>query len=172
MPHDFVVGLGGNLGDRGQVLARSVERILRIPGLKLRALSRVFETEPIGPPQPRYLNAAVRISYDDPADALLGELLAIETQLGRTRELHWGPRTIDLDILWGSEVASSARLTIPHAQLCERAFALVPLLEVAPELAAHYGPALARLGAEPVFHGWFELDAMTGGCAYFERADV
>jgi 2-amino-4-hydroxy-6-hydroxymethyldihydropteridine diphosphokinase len=87
-----------------------------------------------GPPQPEYLNAAVLLAFDGAPLELLDALLAIEARLGRVRAERWGPRTIDLDLLWIDGVAvEDARLEVPHPRLRERAFALVPLLEVAPE---------------------------------------
>jgi 2-amino-4-hydroxy-6-hydroxymethyldihydropteridine diphosphokinase len=91
-------------------------------------------TAPVGgPPQPEYFNAAARVAFDGEPEALLDALLAIEARLGRVRAERNGPRTIDLDVLWIEGVAhQSARLEVPHPRLRERAFALVPLLEVAP----------------------------------------
>ena len=153
MQRAFVIGLGSNLGERERYLARAVTRIAAIPELQVSALSRVFESDGVGPPQPRYLNAAVRVEYARDAHALLDALLAIEHELGRVRDVRWGPRVIDLDILWGATAVRSERLSVPHAQLCERAFALGPLLDVAPELSSAYAETLAALGGEPAVHG-------------------
>ncbi len=96
-------------------------------------VSRVYGTAPVGPPQPDYLNAAVLCLYEGPPEALLDHLVAIELRLGRVRREKWGPRTIDLDILWiEGQSYESERLVVPHPHLRERAFAMVPLLEVAP----------------------------------------
>jgi 2-amino-4-hydroxy-6-hydroxymethyldihydropteridine diphosphokinase len=157
MARDFVIGLGSNLGERERLLTQAVTRIAALPELQLGALSRIFESDGMGPPQPRYLNAAVRVACAADADALLDQLLAIEAALGRIRDVRWGPRLIDLDILWGSETLCSARLTVPHAHLRERNFALAPLLDVAPELATEYAAALAALGGEPALHGKLRL---------------
>jgi 2-amino-4-hydroxy-6-hydroxymethyldihydropteridine diphosphokinase len=153
MPHDFVVGLGSNLGDREGFLTRGVTQIAALPGVQLCALSRVFETPPLGPPQPNYLNAAARIACAIDAHDLLRLLLAIETSLGRVRDVRWGPRVLDLDILWGSQRVATPQLSVPHRHLVERAFALAPLLDVAPELEPEYGAALVALGGAPVVHG-------------------
>jgi 2-amino-4-hydroxy-6-hydroxymethyldihydropteridine diphosphokinase len=153
MQRAFVIGIGSNLGARERYLAQAVTRIVTIPELRAGALSRVFESDAVGPPQPRYLNAAVRVEYAHDAHALLDELLAIERELGRVRDVRWGPRVIDLDILWGASTVRSERLNVPHAQLSERAFALGPLLDVAPELSNTYGSTLAALGGEPAVHG-------------------
>ena len=99
------------------------------------AVSRVYETDPVGgPEQGPYLNAAIALVWPGEPLALLDVLQAIERDLGRTREVRWGPRTIDLDILWidGRAAIASDRLVVPHPRLAERAFAILPLLDVAP----------------------------------------
>jgi 2-amino-4-hydroxy-6-hydroxymethyldihydropteridine diphosphokinase len=149
MSGDFVIGLGTNLGERTEQLCAGASLLGALAHLRLVALSSVYETDALGPPQPRYLNAAVRIHSELDAPALLERLLAIEQARGRVRSVRWGPRTLDLDILWASTPFRSKHLTVPHAGLRERAFALAPLLEVAPELAASYGPALSALGGAP-----------------------
>lgn len=154
---DYVIGLGGNLGDRLQTLRAAVARLRATPGVTVLACSAVYESEPLAPPagnaapgappQPRYLNAAVAIASALPPRALLDALLAIEAGLGRVRRERWGPRTIDLDLLWGRDAVCEPGLTVPHPALAERWFALLPLLEVAPGLAARYAPVLAALTA-------------------------
>ena len=143
----FVIGIGSNLGVREQNLVRAVEQIARLAALD--ALSRVYETLPLGPPQPDYLNAAVRVRSALAPEAFLEGLLSIEAAMGRVRDVRWGPRVVDLDILWSAAPHASARLQIPHAELSSRTFALAPLLDVAPELAAEYGAALQELGGPP-----------------------
>ncbi|HEX4354046.1 MAG TPA: 2-amino-4-hydroxy-6-hydroxymethyldihydropteridine diphosphokinase, partial [Polyangiales bacterium] len=105
MARDFVVGLGSNLGERERYLSSAVTRIAQssLP-LRVSALSRVFESDPVGPPQDRFLNAAVRIVGAIDPEALLDRLLAIELELGRVRDVRWGPRVIDLDLLWSDEL--------------------------------------------------------------------
>jgi 2-amino-4-hydroxy-6-hydroxymethyldihydropteridine diphosphokinase len=97
--------------------------------------SRVYATAPVGGvPQPEFLNAAALVRYEGTAEELLDGLLAIEHKLGRIRRERWGPRTIDLDLLWGEGVVlKSARLTLPHPHLHARAFAIAPLLDLVPE---------------------------------------
>jgi 2-amino-4-hydroxy-6-hydroxymethyldihydropteridine diphosphokinase len=171
MPHDFVIGLGSNLGDRGDHLARAVTQIAALPGVSLCALSRVFETPPLGPPQPNFLNAAARIACTSDAHVLLSQLLAIEGALGRVRDVRWGPRIIDLDILWGSQRVSTPELEVPHRHLHERAFALAPLLDVAPDLETQYGAALVTQGGTPAVNGRLSMPAGAGSCAW-DAADV
>jgi 2-amino-4-hydroxy-6-hydroxymethyldihydropteridine diphosphokinase len=143
---DAFIGLGANLGDRTETLRAAVEQLAREPGFLLRATSGVYETEPVGPPQPRYLNAVVRIGTLLSPRATLRRLLEIEELLGRVRREHWGSREIDLDLLlYGDRIVAEGALRVPHPRLHERAFALVPLVEIAPD--AHH-PQLARSAAE------------------------
>lgn len=113
-------------------MREATARIARIATIE--AASRIYETAPVGgPPQGEYLNAALRVTWSGDAESLLDALLAIERDLGRERRVRWAARTIDLDILWIEGVAiDSDRVTVPHPRLFERAFAVTPLLEVAP----------------------------------------
>ncbi len=145
-PLHVVVGLGSNLGDRLAHLRDACARIAE--AYEVTARSAVYETAPIGPLQPDYLNAALRLRTDGTLEDLLTALLAIEESHGRvrTKENRWGPRTLDLDILWAPGVTyESPRLTVPHPRLHERAFALLPLYDVAPDaIAAPEGHAGVR----------------------------
>jgi 2-amino-4-hydroxy-6-hydroxymethyldihydropteridine diphosphokinase len=128
-----VIGLGSNLGDRLENLRASVRRLDRLFGARV-VCSPVYETEPIGPPQPPFLNAATLFVEDRHPRALLNSLLSIERELGRVRVERWGPRIIDLDILWmEGVVCDEPQLHVPHAALAERAFALRPLLDLVPD---------------------------------------
>jgi 2-amino-4-hydroxy-6-hydroxymethyldihydropteridine diphosphokinase len=132
-----VLGVGANLGDRESTMREAAVRIGRTPGVRITARSRVYETAPVGgPPQPDFLNAALLVECTLSAPALLEELLRIEVALGRVRggdEVRFGPRTLDLDVLWIEGVTlDEPRLIVPHPRLAGRAFALMPLLEVAP----------------------------------------
>jgi 2-amino-4-hydroxy-6-hydroxymethyldihydropteridine diphosphokinase len=147
---DCVIGLGSNLGDRRAFLERAALLVAR--AMRLLAVSALYETAPIGPPQPSFLNAALRISTALSPLELLGCLLQIELELGRRRTERWGPRSIDLDILWSPGLLiSSEGLILPHPELARRAFALAPLLEVAPEArdpktGESYQNTLLRIG--------------------------
>jgi 2-amino-4-hydroxy-6-hydroxymethyldihydropteridine diphosphokinase len=133
-PLDAVIGLGSNMGDRVGTLRRAVHALAR--RMTVVARSRLYETEPVGPPQPDFLNAAVRVLFVGKPLELLSVLSGIEAALGRdrAREVRWGPRTLDLDVLWIADTrVDDERLAVPHPRLRERAFALRPLLDVAPD---------------------------------------
>ncbi len=161
------IGLGANLGEREATLASAVRALeaLALPGAPVR-VSRLYESEPVGPPQPRYLNAAMRLGVRLAPEALLDALLRIESAHGRVRRERWGPRTLDLDVLFahrwrgtGALLFRSSRLCVPHPHLHERAFALAPLLDVMPALRLRLAATLAALGgAPPVLAGarWSE----------------
>jgi 2-amino-4-hydroxy-6-hydroxymethyldihydropteridine diphosphokinase len=135
------VGLGSNLGEREANLARAAQLIAAIPGVALERTSWAFDTAPVGPEQPRYLNAVVELNTRLSPYELLSELLHLEEEMGRVRGEDWGPRIIDLDILlWGDRVISEPLLQVPHPHLHERAFALEPLAQLCP-FARH--PVLA-----------------------------
>jgi 2-amino-4-hydroxy-6-hydroxymethyldihydropteridine diphosphokinase len=143
---DAYVGLGSNIGNRRENLRAALAELDREPGFRLRAVSRVWDTAPVGPPQPRFLNAAVRLSTLLSPRSTLRRLLEIEERLGRVRRERWGPREIDLDLLlYGDRVVNESALEVPHPLLCERAFVLAPLLEIG---ASVVHPVLSRTMAD------------------------
>lgn len=152
---DVVIGMGANLGEPRAALGAALVELARLGPLA--QVSALYRTAPVGgPPQPDFLNAAVRLSFDGSPEILLGEALRIERLAGRERRERWGPRTLDLDILWirGLAVVGPG-LVIPHPRLRERAFALRPLVDVAPDAAdpadgARYGDLLAGLNEEGI----------------------
>jgi 2-amino-4-hydroxy-6-hydroxymethyldihydropteridine diphosphokinase len=145
---NVVIGLGANLGDRLGSLRAACDGIAQLG--KIHARSRVFETVPVGPPQPLFLNAAVALETQLSPAELMNALLAIERAMGRVRSGEKdGPRTIDLDLLWVERTTLSSELvTVPHPRLKDRAFALAPLLDVAP---AAREPATRMAYAEIAF---------------------
>ena len=152
---DVVIGLGANLGDARRALARATRALARIG--EVSAVSALYETLPVGgPPQPNYLNAAVRMSVVASPPDLLARLLELERDAGRERRERWGPRCLDLDILWiDGMTCNEVGLTVPHAHLRDRAFALMPLLDVAPSAVdptdgCPYARVLADLGTRGV----------------------
>lgn len=143
------VGLGSNLGDSLHMLARAIRALRRQPGIRLTGLSPVYRTSPVGRAgQPQFLNAAVRIRTAMGPDALVKRLLRIERELGRTRARgSKGPRVIDLDLLlWGDEISRTRRVSVPHARLHLRRFAMQPILAVDPRVGHPVlGVSLRRL---------------------------
>ena len=128
------LGLGSNLGDRLGNLQAAVDGLHEADGVRVVASSRVWETAPVGPPQPDYLNAVVRIDTDlSPAD-LLAACRRVEESLGRVRRERWGARTIDVDVLlFDARTVDEPDLVVPHPRLTERAFVVLPLLELDPD---------------------------------------
>lgn len=140
------VGLGSNLGDRAAYLLKALSLLSRLQKTHLLRLSPVYETEPVGPPQPPYLNLVAEVETQLTPRILLASLLQIERSLGRERKERWGPRTIDLDLLlYGDLVLKEEGLEIPHPRLHQRAFVLVPLVDLIPE-GRH--PVLGRTFAQ------------------------
>jgi len=131
-----LIGLGSNVSDRLQFLQRAVKHLGETIGVQVRDVSSVYETEPVGPAaQAWFLNAVVAVDTSLSPVTLLQQTQAIERALDRETTYHWGPRTIDLDILlYGDTQVNTATLTIPHAELCQRAFVMIPLLELVPSL--------------------------------------
>lgn len=129
------MALGANLGDREASLRDALGRLAAEPGIGRLAISPVYETAPVGyTDQPSFLNMVVRISTALPPVDVLRRLLAIEREMGRVRDVRWGPRNIDLDLLLVGETSlDTPELTLPHPRMGERAFVLVPLRDVWPE---------------------------------------
>ena len=128
------IGLGSNLGDRAANLAEARRRLDEAG--RIVAVSSIYETEPwgVGPGQPDYLNQVVAITTALPPSDLLKELLGVERVMGRVRAAPGDPRVIDLDLLlYGDEVIDEPGLTLPHPRMCDRAFVLTPLAEIAPD---------------------------------------
>jgi 2-amino-4-hydroxy-6-hydroxymethyldihydropteridine diphosphokinase len=146
------VALGSNLGDRMATLDAAVRALDADERTHVMAVSRVYESEPVGgPEQGPYLNAVAVLETDRDPHSLLDLLLLTEDRLGRVRAERWGPRTADLDlILYDGPPVSSPDLTVPHPRARERAFVLVPLMEVDPYASFPDGEtaaeALVRLG--------------------------
>jgi 2-amino-4-hydroxy-6-hydroxymethyldihydropteridine diphosphokinase len=130
------LSLGSNVGDRAGYLRRALAKIGKHPRIKLGAISSFYDTEPLEyPNQEWFVNAVCAIETDLPPMALLDSLQGIENELQRERSIRWGPRTIDLDILYyDEELVAEARLIIPHIRMHDRSFVLVPLAEIAPEV--------------------------------------
>jgi 2-amino-4-hydroxy-6-hydroxymethyldihydropteridine diphosphokinase len=143
------LGIGSNLGDRLANLQQGADLLAATAGVDVVASSRVYETDPIGGvEQPDFLNAVLEIETRLSATELLARCLEVESELGRTREVHWGPRTLDVDLLVfdDAEIAEPG-LIVPHPRMHERSFVIMPLLELAPDPMLPGGRRLAD--AEP-----------------------
>lgn len=148
-----VIALGSNLGDRAANL-RAAVRELESQGVTIDARSAIWETPPVPAGQPPFLNAVVAGETALEPEPLLDVLKCIEWDLGRRPGRRWGPRPIDLDILfWGDSRHESDRLTIPHPRIAERAFVLAPLAEVIRGPLPVFGRAALELLAETSAEG-------------------
>ena len=131
------LGIGSNLGDRRAHLQGAVDELAGVEGLRVVAVSPVYETVPVGgPPQPDFLNAVVAVDTELTARVLLELAQRIEAAAERVRTVRWGPRTLDVDVLLvGDERIDEPDLEVPHPRMTERAFVVVPLADLAPEWA-------------------------------------
>ncbi|MBI4988212.1 MAG: 2-amino-4-hydroxy-6-hydroxymethyldihydropteridine diphosphokinase [Rhodocyclales bacterium] len=142
------VALGSNLGDPQATVQAALAALNDLPRSSIIAVSSLYLSAPVGlRNQPDFVNAVAALDTHLSADALLEELFAIEARFGRRREFHHAPRTLDLDLLlYGDETRGAARLTLPHPRMHERAFVLLPLVEIAPDaVIPGHGPAAALL---------------------------
>ncbi len=152
------VGLGGNVGDAAAALRAALVELDALPETRLLRASRLYRTPAWGMrDQPDFVNAVAMLETALPALDLLAHMLAIERTHGRERDAdrRWGPRTLDLDLLlYGGAVVDEPGLHVPHPRLHERAFALVPLAEIAPEVmipgVGRIADALEKLGADGI----------------------
>jgi 2-amino-4-hydroxy-6-hydroxymethyldihydropteridine diphosphokinase len=127
------LGLGSNLGDRRSNIGRAIRKIKALPDTRVIKISRLFETCPVGGPagQGKFLNGALRIKTAIPPSALLKKIKKIEKDLGRIETARYGPRSIDLDILfYNNRIIRRKELKIPHPKVFQRSFVMRPLAEV------------------------------------------
>jgi len=126
------IAIGSNIGDRIEYLGNAVKQVNQHEKIKVVNASSIYETDPVGyTDQDPFLNMVIQVKTDLGPYKLLDELLLIEGKLGRKREIKWGPRTLDLDILlYNQENIKSEKLIVPHPRMQERAFVMVPLLEI------------------------------------------
>lgn len=154
---DIILGFGGNLGDPATTIRAALDR-LGVEGATILARSRLYRTPPWGPvAQPDFLNGCALARTDLGPRDLLALTQRIETEFGREREVRWGPRTLDIDILTYGDVAiDETGLTIPHPRMTDRAFVMVPLAEIAPDrivsgrAVRDWAATIDRSGVTPV----------------------
>ncbi|ASF27357.1 MULTISPECIES: 2-amino-4-hydroxy-6-hydroxymethyldihydropteridine diphosphokinase [Bacillus amyloliquefaciens group] len=135
MNNTAYIGLGSNMGDREHYLRQAVAMLSRQDGVTVSKVSSIYETDPVGyEDQDQFLNMAVEVKTALSPFDLLDVTQSIEAELGRTREIRWGPRTVDLDILlYNRENIETERLIVPHPRMYERLFVLAPLKEICPQ---------------------------------------
>ncbi len=137
----YLLGLGGNIGDRAQFISEAIEAIGQLPGAQVLAISEAVDSDPVGfTDQGNFLNICIAITYDGNAHEFLREALKIEQKLGRVRTIKDGPRTVDIDILFIEDGREhSETLTVPHPRWRERGFVVIPLRDLlqSPALASH-----------------------------------
>ncbi|MBV1788919.1 2-amino-4-hydroxy-6-hydroxymethyldihydropteridine diphosphokinase [Marinobacterium sp. D7] len=141
------IGLGSNLDDPRQQVLRALDELAALDDCRLGLRSSLYRSDPVGPQdQPDFINAVAELHTSLDAETLLDRLQMIEQQHRRVRERHWGPRTLDLDLLlYGNASIATERLKVPHPYMSERSFVLWPLAEIAPELRLPDGTTLEGL---------------------------
>jgi 2-amino-4-hydroxy-6-hydroxymethyldihydropteridine diphosphokinase len=154
-PVTAYIGIGANLGDAAASVRLAIERLAQLPASDLCAQSALFRTAPVDAGGDDYVNAVARIETRLPPQQLLERLLEIEQAHGRTRPGYNAPRTLDLDLLlYGSERIATAALTVPHPRMTQRAFVLIPLLQIDPLIEIPgMGPAhnfVPDVAAQPI----------------------
>ncbi len=146
-----VIGLGTNLGDRYYNIMKSIEALSLVPGIKLTRQASVYETEPWGyTEQAAFFNTVAEVETELSPEMLLGACLGVEAGMGREREITYGPRVIDLDLLvYEGYENNDKHITVPHPRMGERDFVLVPLKELYPDmniLGFSYGKEFEKYG--------------------------
>ena len=141
-PVRAALGLGANLGDPAAAMARALRMLDDGEGTAVAAVSKLYRTPPWGlVEQPPFINCCALVETSLPPQVLMQRCLDIEKQLKRVRDVRWGPRLIDIDILtYGTETLNTETVTIPHPRMLERGFVLMPLAEIAPDLAVKGRP--------------------------------
>jgi 2-amino-4-hydroxy-6-hydroxymethyldihydropteridine diphosphokinase len=131
---DALIGIGSNVGDKAGNITRAIELLCRDGTVRLVRASRIYRSEPWGiAQQDWFANAAISVATSHPPHDLLRRCLAVEDDMGRVRQLKWGPRLIDVDVLtYRSETINAPDLKLPHPYIEQRSFVLVPLLDIAP----------------------------------------
>lgn len=137
----ILIGLGSNLGDRKNNILTAIQKLNQQQKISIHAISSLYETKPVGvTTQPDFINGAISIYTTLTPLELLAVCLHVECQMGRVRDERWGPRNIDIDILVYHDLTIQDEvLTIPHPRLCERAFVLIPLQEIAGDIQVDQG---------------------------------
>ncbi|MFT5481864.1 MAG: 2-amino-4-hydroxy-6-hydroxymethyldihydropteridine diphosphokinase [Halieaceae bacterium] len=154
------IGLGSNLDNPKEHVVRALTQLEQLAETRVEHISSLYRSSPVGPgEQSDYINAAARLDTLLPPEQLLQQLQSIEQDHQRERDIRWGPRTLDLDVLlYGDLVLDTERLTIPHPRIHQRNFVLEPLLEIDPVLALPCGRSIASLLASCPSGGLWKMD--------------
>ncbi|GGG24913.1 2-amino-4-hydroxy-6-hydroxymethyldihydropteridine diphosphokinase [Paenibacillus abyssi] len=156
-PVTAIIALGSNLGDREGLLLQALRLLDEHASIQVQHVSGIYETDPVGfTEQPAFLNMAAAVAVSLPPLELLRQMLAVEGRLGRVREQRWGPRTIDLDLIYYEGVEmDTEELTLPHPRMLERAFVLVPMRDVVAdtEVAPSFRESVESAAAEAQRYG-------------------
>ncbi len=143
------IGMGSNLQAPATQLTQAYQSLQQLPNCSDFQITPFYQSKAVGPEQPDYINACASFLTGLEPLELLDALQAIETAQGRTRSVHWGPRTLDLDLLlYGSLCLTSERLILPHPFLSERNFVVAPLFDLNPDLVLPCGTAIAHLNTK------------------------
>ena len=163
------VGLGSNLEDPRTQVLRAFDELAALPHTQLTAHSALYSSKAVGPEQPDYINAVALIDTQLDPLALLDNLQALEQAHQRVRIQHWGPRTLDLDLLlYDRQIINHARLSVPHPYLTQRNFVLYPLADISPNLHLPNGSALAELLAHCPADGLVRLPSAAAQISFKE----
>ncbi|MCS5709452.1 2-amino-4-hydroxy-6-hydroxymethyldihydropteridine diphosphokinase [Candidatus Berkiella cookevillensis] len=146
IPEVAYIGLGSNLEDPVYQVKSAIDEISQIKDITLQHQSSLYQTKPLGPKQPDFVNAVISILTSLRPMELLDTLLNIEASRGRKREIKWGPRILDCDILlYGNQSIQIPALTVPHPEMTKRSFVLIPFFEIAPNFIFNDGKSLQTL---------------------------
>lgn len=143
----ILIGLGSNLGDRKKNILTAIHKLSQHKEISIENVSSLYETKPVGiTAQPDFINGAISVSTMLAPLELLAVCLNVECQMGRIRDERWGPRNIDIDLLvYHDLIIQDEVLNIPHPRLCERAFVLIPLQEIAGDILVDQGQTPSEL---------------------------
>ena len=129
----YILSLGSNIGDRFEHIKKAILSLSEYG--KVEKISSYYESDAIGPSQADFINICLIYKYNNNPEELLNLVKSIEKKLGRRKTTHWGPRVIDIDIIFSKKIKmNTEKLTIPHKELKKRKFVLIPLLEISPEI--------------------------------------
>lgn len=151
----ILLGLGSNIGNREDQLQQALKKLTAHEDIRIAAISNIYATKPVGDTdQPDFLNMAAMVETSLTSIELLKRCLAVETELGRVRTRRWGPRNIDIDLLVYHEIIVEVpELRLPHPEIENRNFVLIPLNDIAPQLQLSNGRLVAEMATDCIADG-------------------